>query len=58
MNNFSPLAKCIFEGLLSVFLNHRKLAENGKLKDKQNRFGDMVLRADIEAEEIILSSLK
>lgn len=58
MNNFSPLAKCIFDGLLNAFHNHKKLAENGKLKDKQNRFGDMALRADVEAEEIILSSLK
>jgi fructose-1,6-bisphosphatase/inositol monophosphatase family enzyme len=58
MNNFSPLAKCIFDGLLNAFHNHKKLAENGKLKDKQNRFGEMALRADVEAEEIILSSLK
>lgn len=58
MNNFSPLAKCIFDGLLNAFHKHKKLAENGKLKDKQNRFGDMALRADVEAEEIILSSLK
>lgn len=58
MNNFSPVAKCIFDGLLNAFHNHKKLAENGKLKDKMNRFGDMALRADVEAEEIVLSSLK
>lgn len=58
MDKFDALTKYIFEFLLKVYLNHSKLSERGKLKDKKNRFGDMALRADIEAEEIILKSLE
>ncbi|HLD92312.1 MAG TPA: hypothetical protein VI795_02850 [Patescibacteria group bacterium] len=55
---FDPLQQIIFDGLLKVYDNHLKLGEKGKLKDKQNRFGDMAMRADVEAEEILLASLK
>lgn len=58
MNDFDPLTQSVFVGLLAAYNNHIKLGESGKLKDKQNRFGDMALRADVEAEEIVLDSLK
>jgi len=56
--NFNPISKAIFDGLLSAYQNHKKLGEEGKTKDKENRFGDMALRGDVEAEEHILYSLK
>lgn len=52
------IATTVFEGLLNAYKNHIKLAENGKFKDKINRFGDMALRGDVEAEENIFNSLK
>ena len=47
----------VFEGLLSAYKSHVALGQSGKVKDKKNRFGDMALRGDIDAEERILSSL-
>lgn len=47
----------MFESLLGAYQNHLTLGENGRLKDKKNRFGDMALRADIEAEEQITKAL-
>lgn len=56
--NLDPIAQSVFDGLLSAYKNHIILGESGKNKDKQNRFGDMALRADVAAEEKILSALK
>lgn len=50
---FDPISKVVFNGLLSALINHKKLGQKGKIKSKKNIFGDMALRADIEAEERI-----
>lgn len=56
--NFDPISKSVFDGLLNAYNNHINLGANGSIKDKKNRFGDMAMRADIEAEEHVFSSLK
>jgi len=48
----------LLEGLENAYKNHISLGENGRAKNKENRFGDMALRADVEAEEKITESLK
>ena len=48
----------ILEGLKNAYKNHISLGESGRAKDKVNRFGDMALRADVEAEEKITESLQ
>ena len=53
-----PIAKAVFDGLLNAYNNHINLGASGSTKDKKNRFGDMAMRADIQAEELIFSSLK
>lgn len=52
------LAETVFSGLVDAYHNHCALGESGREKNRQNRFGDMALKADVEAEEIILTSLK
>lgn len=53
-----PVAQAVFDGLLAAYKNHKSLGEGGKTKDRINRFGDMALRADVEAEEKLFESLK
>ncbi len=50
-------SEAVFKGLLFAYKNHKKLGYSGKLKDKENQFGEMALRADIEAEERVLVHL-
>lgn len=47
----------MFEGLLGAFRNHKSLGSEGMAKNRINRFGDMALRADVEAEEQITKAL-
>lgn len=56
--NFDPISKSVFDGLLNAYNNHINLGASGSVKDKKNGFGDMAMRADIEAEECVFSSLK
>jgi len=52
------VAGAVFDGMLSAYKNHQELGEDGKKKDRINQFEDQALRADIEAEEQVLESLK
>jgi len=58
MIGLDPLDRAVFDGLSNAYRNHVALGEAGKAKDKANRFGDMAMRADIEAEEHILTTLR
>lgn len=51
------MSELLLEGLENAYKNHVFLGEDGRAKDKENRFGDMALRADVEAEEWITKSL-
>ncbi|KKS83707.1 MAG: Inositol monophosphatase [Candidatus Gottesmanbacteria bacterium GW2011_GWA1_43_11] len=46
------------DALKNALKRVRDLGEYGKLKDKMNRFGEQGLRADYEAEEAVIKSLK
>lgn len=52
------VVEAAFDGLLNAYKGHKRLGEDGKKKDAPNQFGDLALRADIEAERKIRQAFK
>lgn len=53
----NPIADSVLISMTKVCLEHRKMGDAGKAKDVINQFGEQALRADLLAEQGVISSL-
>lgn len=54
----TSLEGLVIESLTESFASHNKLGPEGKERIVKNQFGDTALRADYEAEEVIIARLR